>query len=90
MDPADITDASYQTKDGTDCIYVQVHQKEINTLDCYWIETATGLLYGAETWEGEALVYEMTQTGLQTPLPQGVDFALPDGRILYSSAAVGE
>ena len=90
LDPADITDASYQTKDGTDCIYVQVHQKEINTLDCYWIETATGLLYGAETWEGETLVYEMTQTGLQTPLPQGVDFALPDGRILHSSAAVGE
>lgn len=90
LDPADITDAGYQSKDGTDCIYVQVHQKEINTLDCYWIETATGLLCGAETWEGETLVYEMKQTGLQTPLPQGVDFALPDGRVLHSSAAVGE
>ena len=59
------------------------------SLDCYWIETATGLLYRAETWEGGALAYEMVQTSLQ-PLEEGVRFALPDGTVLHTSAAVGQ
>lgn len=89
LDPAEITAAGYETKDDVDCIYVQVRQAGLDTLDCYWIETATGLLYRAETWEGDVLVYEMVQTGLQ-PLEEGVSFALPDGTVLHTSAAVGE
>lgn len=89
LDPEEITAAGYETKDDVDCIYVQVRQTGLDALDCYWIETATGLLYRAETWEGDVLVYEMVQTSLQ-PLEEGVSFALPDGTVLHTSAAVGE
>lgn len=90
LDPADITEAGYETKNDADCIYVQVRQEELGTLDCYWIETATGLLCAAETWEGETLVYEMSQTSIQAPLSAGVDFSLPGGTVLHSTSAVGE
>lgn len=89
LDPAEITAAGYETKNDVDCIYVQVHQQGLEALDCYWIETATGLLYSAETWEGELLVYQMVQTNLQL-LEEGTEFTLPDGSVLHSSAAVGE
>ncbi|MCI8829151.1 MAG: hypothetical protein HFE98_10010 [Ruminiclostridium sp.] len=89
LDPTEITAAGYETKDNIDCIYVQVCPAGLDTLDCYWIEMATGLLYRAETWEGGALAYEMVQTSLQ-PLEEGVRFALPDGTVLHTSAAVGQ
>ena len=90
-DPESIAAARYETKDGRDCIYVEI-LGEGGSKDCYWIETATGLLYRGETREGGKVVYEMHQTVLETPMTEGISFALPDGTVLhtYSPAVVGE
>lgn len=88
LDPARINAAGYETRNGKDCIYVEVRDEDLNSLDRYWIETATGLLCGAETQENGRTVYEMTATALRAPLEDGVSFALPDGTVLHESSAV--
>ncbi|MDO4515838.1 MAG: hypothetical protein Q4C76_01700 [Bacillota bacterium] len=88
LDPEQINAAGYERKNDRDCIYVEVRDDELNSLDRYWIETATGLLCGAETQENGRTVYEMTAAALRTPLEDGVSFALPDGTVLHESVAV--
>ena len=75
-----LTKASYVSKGGKDCIYVEVAQDRPDTVDCYWIETATGLLAFCETMEGEKLVYSMAETDFTSPLESPDEFTiLPDG-----------
>lgn len=89
LDASRITAAGYEQKNGKDCIYVQCVVPELESRDNYWIETGTGLLCAAETWENGKKVYEMAETSLQSPLEEGYEFALPDGTVLHTvSAAV--
>ncbi|MDY3015180.1 MAG: hypothetical protein SOR61_08405 [Evtepia sp.] len=90
-DPQQIAAARYETRDGRDCIYVEI-QGDGDRKDCYWIETATGLLYRGETLEQGKVVYEMHQTLLKAPMDEEVSFSLPDGKVLhtYSPTVVGE
>ena len=76
----DITEASYVTKEGRDCVYVEVRQGEDRS-DRYWIETATGLLAFCETLEGEKTVYAMKETDYTAPISDFSVFALPDGSL---------
>lgn len=87
LDKDKINAARYEIKNDRDCIYVEVRDETLNTLDGYWIETATGLLWAAETREGERTVYEMTGGTLRVPLEDGVTFALPDGTVLHESSS---
>ena len=59
-----------------------------DVLDRYWIDTDTGLLCAAETYEEDTKVYEMTETQLRAPLEDGIVFSLPDGTILHESSSV--
>ena len=88
LDPEQITDAGYERRENKDCIYVEVKNPDLDTLDRYWIETATGLLWGAETLEGDQKVYEMTETSCTIPLGEEIAFSLPDGTVLHTSSAV--
>ncbi len=88
LDPDQIIAAGYESRDGKDCIYVEVRDEALGSQDRYWIETATGLLCAAETQENGRTVYEMTATALRTPLEDGVSFALPNGTVLHDSSAV--
>ena len=88
LDGSDITASHYQRLDDRDCIYVEVADETLNTSDCYWIETATGLLYMAQTMEGDRTVYQMKETALETPVSGDGDFSLPDGTVLHESSAV--
>ncbi|MCF0123512.1 MAG: hypothetical protein HUJ67_05310 [Ruminiclostridium sp.] len=83
LDVEQIAAAGYETRNGSDCIYVEVRDEELNSRNLYWIEMATGLLYGAETWENDTKVYEMYATALWSPIEGDVCFALPDGTVLY-------
>lgn len=82
-----ITDAGYEEKNGSYCIYVAVSVVE-GVQDRYWIDTASGLLCGAETYEGDRKVYEMVQTQFSSPLEEGTVFSLPDGTVVHESSAV--
>ena len=88
LEVSDITASRYQRLDDKDCIYVEVSNGAINGTDRYWIETATGLLYMAETLEGDRAVYHMKETALETPVPGGTAFSLPDGTVLHEGSTV--
>lgn len=81
-----ITAAGYEQKNGKDCIFVEVRDTDLDYLDRYWIETATGLLCAAETLADGITVYTMAEGSLRTPLEGGVSFALPDGTVLHESS----
>lgn len=87
LDQDRINAARYERKNDRDCIYVEVRDEALNTLDGYWIETDTGLLWGAESREGERTVYEVSSGTLTVPLDDGVSFALPDGTVLHESGS---
>lgn len=82
-----IISAVYEEKNGAYCIFVEVDRQQ-NIRDCYWIDTASGLLCGAETYEGDRKVYEMTQIEFVSPLEGGTVFSLPDGTVLHESSIV--
>lgn len=79
--------AGYEEKNGAYCIFVEVDTDK-NIRDRYWIDTASGLLCGAETYEGNRKVYEMAQTKFTAPLEAGTVFSLPDGTVLHESSIV--
>ena len=86
--PADrITAAGYEEKNGTYCIYAAVATEEGGQTR-YWIDTKSGLLCGAETYEDKRKVYEMVQGQFAAPLEAGTVFSLPDGTVLHESSGV--
>ena len=87
VEPQTISDAGYEEKNGSNCIFVSVERNESVT-DYYWISTDTGLLCAAETYEGGRKVYEMGETQFTAPLEEGMVFSLPDGTVLHESSAV--
>lgn len=76
----DITAASYVTREGRDCVYVEVRADETRA-DRWWIETATGLLTFCESLEGEKTVYSMKETEFSAPVSDPSVFVLPDGTL---------
>lgn len=87
LEQSAITEAGYEEKNGAYCIYVAVSVAE-NLQDRYWIDTASGLLCGAETYEEDRKVYEMVQTQFASPLEEGTVFSLPDGTVVHESSAL--
>ena len=84
---AQITGAGYEEKNETYCVFVEVSVTDEVT-DRYWIDTDTGLLAWAETYEGDRKVYEMVQTQFAAPLEEGTVFSLPDGTVVHESSGV--
>ena len=80
-----ITEAGYQSKNGHNCVYVQAQTGGDDLAERYWVETATGLLYAAETVADGKTVYAVTETALTAPMTEPHTFALPDGTVLHES-----
>lgn len=77
-----IQQANYQTKEGVSCIYVEATPPPLYYTERYWISTETGLLVGAETYEGDKLIYRLEgYTPITSPLPDSYVFSLPDGTL---------
>lgn len=72
LDTADISDAGYEEKDGLACVYVEAEDRELGCRERYWVSVDTGLLTAAETWQGETLVYSMSSSALERPVPAGI------------------
>lgn len=84
LDPAEITGAGYEERDGRQCIYVEVEQKEQEYRSRYWISVQNGLLTEAERWSGDRLIYRMTTGSMEQSL--SAEFTLPDGTVLYRTS----
>ena len=73
LDPASIQEAGcFRTEDGKWRILVSARDPVFHYLDVYTISLDTGLLVGAEQWDGEMLIYRMTagETDLSAPSDQ--------------------
>ena len=88
LDPEQITDAGYGSRSGHNCVYVQAQRGETGTLERYWVEIATGLLYAAETECDGKVIYTMTETALTAPMTEAHSFALPDGTVRHENSVV--
>ena len=87
LSPEEITDTGYETYAQTDCIYVEVEQKELGSSERYWIAVSNGLLVAAERVKDGQLLYRMQALYTESPVPLSSSFALPDGTVLHT---VGE
>ena len=87
LDKGTITAAGYQEKNGASCVYVEVAVPELTQVERYWVSADSGLLWCAETESAGEIVWSMTASLPETPLPGGTEFALPDGTVLHT---VGE
>lgn len=75
-----IHQANFQIKEGISCIYVEATPAPLFYTERYWISTETGLLVGAETYEGDKVIYRFDgYAPITTPLPSLNTFTLPDG-----------
>ena len=73
LDPASIRAAGcFQTEDGKWRILVSAVDPNFGYLDSYSISLDTGLLVGAEQWDGDTLIYQMTagEADLSAPADQ--------------------
>lgn len=85
LDPDTITAAGYEDKNGVSCVYVEAAYPALDQTERYWIASDSGLLWAAETLAGGETVWSMTSAAPELPVPTGVEFALPDGRVLHTT-----
>ena len=85
LDAASISAAGYETYEGHRCIYVEARTDGLDYLERYWISVDSGLLVAAQTVEDGDVIYSIhAATPIQTPCPDNVTFALPNGTVLHS------
>lgn len=87
LSPKQITAAGYETYAGTDCVYVEIEQEELNSRERYWISVSDGLLMAAERVKEDRVIYRLTTQFTVSPAPLDSSFVLPDGTVLH---VVGE
>lgn len=83
LESSAITSAGYGEWGGYLCIYVEVDVPELGQKERYWVSTENGLLVAAETEVDGAVVWAMTTTVPEIPVPSDASFTLPDGRSLH-------
>ena len=80
LDKRAITDAGYDEFGGELCIYVKYISGELKYTSTCYISVATGLLTGAEQYDGHRRVYRMTSSDYMPSVVDNTAFALPDGK----------
>lgn len=83
LEPSAITFAGYGERDGFLCIYVEVDVPELGQKERYWVSTENGLLVAAETEVEGAVVWTMSTSVPEIPVPADASFILPDGTPLH-------
>lgn len=81
-EPAAITYAGYEAKNGTPCIAVAIEIKELGYQEWYWVSVENGLLTAAETVQDGVVLMEMSAGAVEIPAPAGTEFMSPD-RVVY-------
>jgi hypothetical protein len=80
IDKSSIKAADYMEHYDENCIYVQYADEPLGYItDCY-ISVDSGLLIGAEQYDGNTLIYRMTTSDYKPGAPDLSVFTLPNGR----------
>ena len=72
-----IISASYEQYMNESCILVEYSSGEFGYTDLVFISVSTGLLMGAETYDGDTLIYRMSSTMPNLTSPDEGLFQLP-------------
>lgn len=72
-----ILSAGYEQYMGESCILVEYVSGELGYRSLVYISVSNGLLMGAETYDGETLIYRMSSTELSLASPDESMFSLP-------------
>lgn len=83
LDPELITAANYEEHNGYLCVFVEVYVPEIGQRERYWVSADSGLLAAAETELAGEVVWSMSTTIPEIPVPTTASFDLPDGTVLH-------
>lgn len=75
-----IMEAGYINLYDENCIYVRFEYGRMGYTTICYISTASGLLTGAEQYDGQQLVYRMTASDYSGAVPDLSAFDLPDGK----------
>jgi hypothetical protein len=75
-----ITEAGYISFNDENCIYVRFEYGRMGYTTVCYISTASGLLTGAEQFDGQQLVYRMIASEYSAAVPDLSAFNLPDGK----------
>lgn len=78
-----ITAARYEAHDGYLCIFVEVEVAEPEQKERYWVSVDSGLLAASEIEQNGEVVWSMSTTEPEIPIPLGTSFKLPDGTELH-------
>jgi hypothetical protein len=73
-----ITDAGYQEYAGEPCVYAEYSSGSFGYRNIVYVSVNTGLLMGAETYDGETLVYRMTSGTPELAVPDSKMFLPPE------------
>ncbi len=84
INKTDILEAGFEKKNDEPCIFVRAHTGELGYIDIYYISVSTGLLFAAETYDGETLIYSMAAANVSLNMPPDDKFVLPDGKSVIS------
>lgn len=79
LDPALLSEAGYESYQGTDCIYAATAEDESGYAQRYWIAVDSGLLVAAERVQSGSTVYLMEALDVTVSEPSSELFVLPDG-----------
>lgn len=84
-DKSNIRDACFKEYNGENCIAVTYVSGELKyTTTCY-ISVGSGLLTGAEQYDGKTLIYRMSTSNYSAGVADPSAFNLPDGKNALSS-----
>ncbi len=85
-DKESIVEAQYVLTDAMPCIYVAVAEPELGYVESYWVSVDTGLLVRSESSKDGQIFYRMSGYTVETPAAPGLNFTLPDGTVLHTTA----
>ncbi|MGI5935205.1 MAG: hypothetical protein ACOX7I_00115 [Oscillospiraceae bacterium] len=77
LDPEQITDAGYTEYGGESCIFAEYSTGTLGYMYRIYVSVKTGLLMGAESYDGDNVVYRMTSDTPDISTPPEEVFALP-------------
>lgn len=78
LPPGAILDAAYTDYDGQTAVYVRYVSGNLGYETACYISDENGLLIGAETYDGEVLIYAMRSGPVDISTPDEDLFAPPD------------
>ena len=82
LDKQDILSADFSLYNEMYCICIEVQDKMSGYRSLYYISAENGLLAGAQSFDGEDLVYSLTADILDFEGKEEDIFALPDGTVV--------